>query len=63
MRDVLDDLISWWRAGKPVALSTVVDTFGSAPRQPGACMVVGSEGEVVGSVSGGCVEGSFMTSV
>jgi xanthine dehydrogenase accessory factor len=58
MRDVLDSLASWWDDGKSVALATVVATFRSAPRQPGASMLVGPGGEAVGSVSGGCVEGA-----
>ncbi|AXH95187.1 XdhC family protein [Ornithinimicrobium avium] len=58
MRDVLDELLAWWRAGEQVALGTVVGTWSSAPRQPGAAMVVGVGGEAVGSVSGGCVEGA-----
>ncbi|GAA5145476.1 XdhC family protein [Pseudonocardia eucalypti] len=58
MRDVLEQLGSWWDDGKPVALATVVATFRSAPRQPGASMLVGPGGEAVGSVSGGCVEGA-----
>jgi xanthine dehydrogenase accessory factor len=56
MRDVLDRLLTWWNAGEPVALGTVVRTWKSAPRQPGAAMLVGPDGEAVGSVSGGCVE-------
>lgn len=58
MRDVLGPLVDWWRAGETVALGTVVGTWSSAPRLPGAAMVVGGGGEVVGSVSGGCVEGA-----
>jgi xanthine dehydrogenase accessory factor len=58
MRDVLDSLVSWWDDGKSAALATVVGTFRSAPRQPGASMLVGPGGEAVGSVSGGCVEGA-----
>jgi xanthine dehydrogenase accessory factor len=58
MRDVLDRLVQWWEAGVPVGLATVTATWSSAPRQPGAAMVVGPGGEVVGSVSGGCVEGA-----
>jgi xanthine dehydrogenase accessory factor len=54
----LDALVSWWDDGKAVALATVVGTFRSAPRQPGASMLVGPGGEAVGSVSGGCVEGA-----
>ncbi|HYU65313.1 MAG TPA: XdhC/CoxI family protein [Jatrophihabitantaceae bacterium] len=58
MRDVLQQLVEWWRAGEPVAVGTVVATFESAPRPPGAAMLVGPGGEAVGSVSGGCVEGA-----
>ena len=58
MRDVLDQLVGWWREGHPVAVGTVVATFKSAPRPPGAAMLVGPGGEAVGSVSGGCVEGA-----
>ncbi|WP_319455031.1 MULTISPECIES: XdhC/CoxI family protein [unclassified Mycobacterium] len=56
MRDVLDELISVWRAGGTAGVATVVRTMRSAPRQPGAAMVVAPDGTVAGSVSGGCVE-------
>src|SRR6201991_1309735 len=58
MRDVIDQLEGWWKNGQSAALATVVGTYSSAPRQPGASMLVGSDGEAVGSVSGGCVEGA-----
>ncbi|HET7303937.1 MAG TPA: XdhC/CoxI family protein [Segeticoccus sp.] len=58
MRDVLDELMERWRTGESVAVGTVVATFSSAPRQPGAAMVVAEDGTVAGSVSGGCVEGA-----
>src|SRR5215218_5924758 len=58
MREVLDDLLRWWERGEPVGMGTVVATFRSAPRPPGASMLVGPDGSVVGSVSGGCVEGA-----
>jgi len=58
VREVLDELLGWWRAGTTVGMGTVVATFESAPRPPGASMLVGPEGEAVGSVSGGCVEGA-----
>ncbi|HEY0638461.1 MAG TPA: XdhC/CoxI family protein [Pseudonocardiaceae bacterium] len=58
MREVLDELLRWWKADEPVGLATVVSTFRSAPRAPGAAMLVGPHGTVVGSVSGGCVEGA-----
>ncbi|CAM2823070.1 XdhC/CoxI family protein [Saccharomonospora xinjiangensis] len=58
MHDVLDELHRRWQAGQTVGVGTVVATFSSAPRAPGAAMLVGAEGDVVGSVSGGCVEGA-----
>ncbi len=58
MRDVLPELMKWWEAGETVGVGTVVATFQSAPRPPGASMLVGPEGTAVGSVSGGCVEGA-----
>ncbi|HET9561895.1 MAG TPA: XdhC/CoxI family protein [Propionibacteriaceae bacterium] len=56
MRDVLSDLLAWWRLGETVGMGTVVGTWRSAPRQPGAAMLVGPDDSAVGSVSGGCVE-------
>ncbi len=58
MRDVLTKLDEWWTKGETAALATVVGTYSSAPRRPGASMLVGPAGEAVGSVSGGCVEGA-----
>jgi xanthine dehydrogenase accessory factor len=58
VRDVLSELLSIWRAGDAAGLGTVVRTFSSAPRPPGAAMLVGPDGAVTGSVSGGCVEGA-----
>ncbi|MBA2773826.1 MAG: XdhC family protein, partial [Nocardioidaceae bacterium] len=58
MRDVMDRLLPWWREGRSVGVGTVIATFQSAPRAPGASMLVGPAGEAVGSVSGGCVEGA-----
>ncbi|MFI2362516.1 XdhC family protein [Promicromonospora sp. NPDC019610] len=58
MRDLLPQLLDWWRADERAAVATVVRTFRSAPREPGAAMAVGPGGEVIGSVSGGCVEGA-----
>ena len=55
-RDVLPALLGWWGTGQPCALATVVGTWSSAPRQPGASMLLGPDGSVVGSLSGGCVE-------
>jgi xanthine dehydrogenase accessory factor len=58
MRDVLEPILDWYDSGMTFGLATVVDTFRSAPRQPGAAMAVSMQDEVVGSVSGGCVEGA-----
>ena len=58
MRDILDPITQWWDANETFGLATVVQTFSSAPREPGAAMAVSAAGEVVGSVSGGCVEGA-----
>ncbi|WP_241383662.1 XdhC family protein [Rhodococcus sp. CH91] len=57
MREILDELDRRYRAGETVAVGTVVSTFRSAPRGPGASMLVAQDGTVTGSVSGGCVEG------
>ena len=58
MREIAERLRAWHRAGTRYALATVVGTGGSAPRSPGAAMAVAEDGEAVGSVSGGCVEGA-----
>jgi xanthine dehydrogenase accessory factor len=58
VRDILDEIAKWWEAGETFGLATVVRTFSSAPREPGAAMAVSAAGEAVGSVSGGCVEGA-----
>ncbi|GIH68202.1 XdhC family protein [Sphaerimonospora thailandensis] len=57
MRDVLPQILGWWESGERFGLATVVGTFRSAPRPPGASMAV-LGAEAVGSVSGGCVEGA-----
>ena len=61
MKEILNDLERWKRQGKRIALARVVDVEGSGPRLPGAAMSVDEEGEVAGSVSGGCVEGAVVT--
>lgn len=58
MRDVLKDILPWYRQGTHFAVATVVRTWSSSPRPIGAAMGVAESGEVVGSVSGGCVEGA-----
>ena len=60
MRELIDDLNRWRAAGTRVAIARVVSTDGSGPREPGAAMAVSIDGEVVGSVSGGCVEGAVV---
>ncbi|WP_032402365.1 XdhC family protein [Rhodococcoides fascians] len=58
MHDILDDAMSAWKSDDIAAVATVIRTFDSAPRPAGAAMLVGADGTVAGSVSGGCVEGS-----
>ena len=60
MKEVLDDIERWRAGGRRVALARVVGTEGSSPRDPGATMAVSEDGEVAGSVSGGCVEGAVV---
>ena len=60
MKEILPDLREWRRSGKRIAVARVVDVDGSGPRQPGAAMAVNEDGEVTGSVSGGCVEGAVV---
>jgi xanthine dehydrogenase accessory factor len=60
MKDVVDDVRAWKARGDRVAIVTVVDVKRSAPRPPGAKMAVNEQGEVLGAVSGGCVEGAVV---
>ena len=60
MKELLDDLDRWRSAGTAVAMARVVDLEGSGPRSVGAAMAVTEDGEVSGSVSGGCVEGAVV---
>jgi xanthine dehydrogenase accessory factor len=61
VKEILNDLERWQKQGKRVAIARVVDLEGSGPRSPGAAMAVSEDGEVAGSVSGGCVEGAVVT--
>lgn len=58
--DILKTAELWARAGRGVALATVVETWGSAPRPVGSHLVIDGEGNFLGSVSGGCVEGAVV---
>lgn len=58
--DVLQTAEAWKDDGRDVALATVVETWGSAPRPVGSHLVIDSEGRFEGSVSGGCVEGAVI---
>ncbi|WP_150523727.1 XdhC family protein [Roseibium sediminis] len=59
-QDVLHTAESWAQAGRAVAVATVIETWGSAPRPVGSHLVIDSEGNFEGSVSGGCVEGAVV---
>jgi xanthine dehydrogenase accessory factor len=61
MRELLRDLDRWRRQGKQIVVARVVDIEGSGPRDPGAAMAVSEDGEVIGSVSGGCVESAVVS--
>lgn len=56
----LDIAESWMKQGRRVALATVIETWGSAPRPSGSHLVIDSDGNFQGSVSGGCVEGAVI---
>lgn len=59
--DILKAAEDWRRAGRGVAVATVVETWGSAPRPTGSHLVIDDAGLFLGSVSGGCVEGEVVT--
>ena len=58
--DILKAAEDWRKSGREVALATVVQTWGSAPRPVGANLVIDADGNFLGSVSGGCVEGAVV---
>src|SRR6185295_15081839 len=58
--DILREAEVWRRDGKGVALATVIETWGSAPRPAGSHLIIDRDGNFLGSVSGGCVEGAVV---
>lgn len=60
MRDILPDIERWRAEDRPIAIATVVETWGSAPRTAGGKMAVSADGKISGSVSGGCVENAVV---
>ena len=61
MREIIPDIEKWTNEGKKIAIARVISVEGSGPRDAGAAMAVNENGEVSGSVSGGCVEGAVVT--
>ena len=61
MTNPLDTAEAWMREGREVAIATVVETWGSAPRPVGSHLVIDADANFEGSVSGGCVEGEVIT--
>ncbi|MFZ1337734.1 MAG: XdhC family protein, partial [Paracoccaceae bacterium] len=62
MHDRIPEIaLDWHREGQGAALATVVETWGSAPRQAGSQLAISGGAEIMGSVSGGCVEGAVVT--
>ncbi|MEH6726127.1 MAG: XdhC family protein [Hyphomicrobiales bacterium] len=59
--DILKTAENWVAEGRRIALATVVDTWGSAPRPIGSHLVIDADGNFEGSVSGGCVEGEVIS--
>ncbi|MGE0007877.1 MAG: XdhC family protein [Parvibaculaceae bacterium] len=60
-RTVLDQAAQWLKDGRQVALATVIETWGSAPQPVGSQLAIDADGNFIGSVSGGCVEGAVVT--
>ena len=57
---LLEEALAWREAGRKVGLATVVSTWGSSPRPAGSMLIVDEQGEMQGSVSGGCIEGAVI---
>jgi xanthine dehydrogenase accessory factor len=60
MKELIPDLLNWQNKGESIAIATVIQTWGSSPRQVGAKMAITASGKMSGSVSGGCVEGAVV---
>ncbi len=60
MKDLLPQITQWIQSGKRFAIARVIQTWGSSPRPVGSSLIVSDDGEISGSVSGGCVEGSVI---
>src|SRR5258708_9493446 len=63
MRELLDQYDAWRAEGHEVGRAVVIRTYGSAPRQEGSVLLVADDGRMIGSVSGGCVEGAAAEAV
>ncbi|HWA41757.1 MAG TPA: XdhC family protein [Hypericibacter adhaerens] len=59
-QDVIDQALAWRSEGRKVALATVIATWGSSPRPVGSQLAVDETGNMIGSVSGGCIEGAVV---
>jgi xanthine/CO dehydrogenase XdhC/CoxF family maturation factor len=58
---VLDQAADWLKQGRMVAIATVIETWGSAPQPVGSQLAIDADGNFIGSVSGGCVEGAVVS--
>ena len=58
---ILEQAAQWLEQGRRLAIATVVETWGSAPQPVGSQLVIDSDGNFIGSVSGGCVEGAVVS--
>ena len=58
--NILEQATGWRSGGKNVALATVIETWGSSPRPIGSQLAVDEDGRMIGSVSGGCIEGAVV---